>query len=253
MENEYNENLTENVDTSQDFMYGSEQPTEQEVVPVEQPADNWQTRASYFQSEYDKLKHVVQPYMPVIRLLEEKPELIDVLQKAIAPQEPAIPEKPAKPVKPADYNVSDAINDPDSNSYKYREAIESYQEQIVNYYDTLNDMKLKQQEQLEQQARMAYEQQKQAQTQQRMMVELSTSLGRDFNMSPQEQAAFIKDMSDPSSINIANLVSLWRSKQQQGNREMYRKPNQPIPPVFGGAGNQPMNADQAFANMLRTK
>ena len=259
-------------DTSQSFLYGQEPKVEtpeetQPIVDGETPAvvpdnnqpqmDNWEVRARYFQSEFDKLKNEVTPFMPVIRGIQEKPELIDLLQEKliqpVVPVEP-VPVAPVRPEKPRDFNMVEALNDSDSASYKYQEALLNYQEQLTDYHSKKEEYRAKKEMEFEQQ-RQDYEQRMRfQQEQQQKLGQLGEILTNEYKMPPQEQSEFIKEFSNPNSISIANLVQLYRLKKGMQQPQGTQKQNQPLPPAFGGSsGNVKTDPNEAFAAMLRQK
>lgn len=267
--NEYYDASSDNTDTLQNdsgLLYDMPednttaiQPTEDDVVPVEQmqqPADNWQVRASYFQSEYDKLKNVVEPYVPVIKLLNERPELIDTLINQVKPQEQVVeqaPQRPDKPQKPSDYNPIDAYSEPESPSYKYREAMENYQDALADYITKIEEKRTARETELQKREQEYLAQQQQVERAKQVFGEVGQVLTTQYRMSNQDAEAFIRDMSSPDSLSLDNLVALWKigkTKQQVSARPAN---NQPPPPIFGGSGNRTTDANQAFSELLRQK
>lgn len=268
--NDYdNENLEPITDsnTSQSFLYGQEPAEEQtqpaEVVPQpavpdnQSPEDNWEIRARYFQSQFDKLKNEVTPFLPVIKGIQEKPEIIDYLQEKLlqpeTPKEPALV-MPSKPEKPSNFSMVDAINDPDSASYKYQESLLNYQEQLADYHSKKEEYRTRQEQEFAKQ-RYDYEQQMKAQQEQQVrLTQLGEILTNEYKMPPQEQVEFVKEFSDPNSITIANLVQLYRLKKGMQQPQGFNKQNQPLPPTFGGnPGKVNMTPDEMFAAQLRQK
>jgi len=259
-------------DTSQSFLYGQEPKVEtpeetQPIVDGETPAvvpdnnqpqmDNWEVRARYFQSQYDKFKNEVTPFIPVIKAIQEKPEIIDYLQEKLLQPETkeTVLVAPVRPEKPKDFNMVEALNDSDSASYKYQEALLNYQEQLADYHSKKEEYRAKKEMEFEQQ-RQEYEQRMRfQQEQQQKLGQLGEILTNEYKMPPQEQSEFIKEFSNPNSISIANLVQLYRLKkgmQQPQQGQGFNR--QPLPPAFGGSAGKPIvNPDEAFAAMLRQK
>lgn len=100
----------------------------------------WQSRADKYKSELDSLKS----QEPVLKYLSENPEkasqVYDVLldkgsSNNVTEAQPARPERPQKP---ASYNVEDAIGDPTSDSFKYKQAMEDFQMKLIEYQDEVS-------------------------------------------------------------------------------------------------------------------
>ena len=269
MEDYMNESLepVTDSDTSQSFLYGkpAEEQNTQPAVETTEPAvpdnnqpqmDNWEVRARYFQSQYDKFKNEVTPFIPVIKAIQEKPEIIDYLQEKLLQPETkeTVLVAPVRPEKPRDFNMVEALNDSDSASYKYQEALLNYQEQLIDYHSKKEEYRAKKEMEFEQQ-RQEYEQRMRFQQEQQQKLEqLGEILTNEYKMPPQEQSEFIKEFSNPNSISIANLVQLYRLKKGMQQPQGTQKQNQPLPPAFGGSsGNVKTDPNEAFAAMLRQK
>jgi hypothetical protein len=100
----------------------------------------WQSRADKYKSELDSLKS----QEPVLKYLSENPEkasqVYDVLLEKGSSNNvtEAQPVRPERPQKPASYNVEDAIGDPTSDSYKYKQAMEDFQMKLIEYQDEVS-------------------------------------------------------------------------------------------------------------------
>jgi len=100
----------------------------------------WQSKADKYKSELDSLKS----QEPVLKYLSENPEkasqVYDVLLDKGSSNNvtEAQPARPDRPQKPASYNVEDAIGDPTSDSYKYKQAMEDFQMKLIEYQDEVS-------------------------------------------------------------------------------------------------------------------
>lgn len=226
------------------------------IVPEEQPVtqqpvtnDNDIVRSQYWQSQHDRLRNEVEPWKPVIDLIKQRPELLDVIQERIAPPPEQTLQVPERPVKPSNFNWDDAIGNPESESFKYREAQEGYNDKLATYMLT--------KEQMREQAYQEQLQQQQAMVQQREQLnQVNNLLTTRYAMQPTEAMEFIQQMSDPQSVTFENLIDLFKLQKQ---RQMPRANVQPKPymPIPGGmipnTGQQTLSPDQAFMNMLKGK
>lgn len=107
----------------------------------------WQSRADKYKAELEALKS----QEPVLKYLSENPDkaskVYDVLLDKGSSQQVVdnAPSRPERPQKPANYNVEDAIADPTSDSYKYKQSMEEFQIQLIEYQDELTSYNEKKQ------------------------------------------------------------------------------------------------------------
>lgn len=122
----------------------------------------WQSRADKYKSELDALKS----QEPVLKYLAENPDkasqVYDVLlEKGSSEQvQSDRPQRPERPQKPANYNHEDAIADPTSDSFKYKQSLDEFQMKLVEYQDELALYQEKKQYQEQQKIAQAQQQQK---------------------------------------------------------------------------------------------
>ena len=153
----------------------------------------WQSQADKRAAEVDLLKSQVTELMKA---------------QTSTPAEPAkeeIPslEKPVKPRKPANYDHSEALADPDSDSGKYLSKQEQYIDSLANYMTEVDARR--NQEIQRQQAQQAEFQRNQ---------KVISDLQSQYNYSPQEANDFIQRMSSPDSLSLDNLVRLHKMSLQ---------------------------------------
>ena len=179
----------------------SEEVIQQEEAPVTESepvstpdtikAKEDDSQFNYWQSQADKTK----AEMEVLRA-----ELEAIKSQSVqAKQEISEPElvKPVKPVKPRDYDYSEALADPDSDSAKYLLAKENYLEQMSDYVLQKDELREKQ---------IAKAQQEQLVRQQHQ--DTLNELQVKYNYTPEQAQDFITQMSSPESLSIGNLVKL---------------------------------------------
>ena len=270
MDFEYSNTPQEEVDSVEyglDFGLKPEQstqPIQQPVEPQQPVDDNWQVRASYFQSQYDRLKNQVESYMPLIQTLESDQSaaqrVIAALQGQPVPVQQPEPEVvlPSRPSKPEDYNYEEAISDPSSQSFKYRVALEEYNEKLGEYVAYKDAREREEATKAEQIAKQYAMMQQKTQQQQEFLDSTYNHLLTTRNFSPDEAKLFISEMADDSAITLDNLIGYWRwmKGQQHQPRVQPKSLNMPYPAINGGgrSNNQPQaNPDAQFSQMLRTK
>lgn len=271
------DNVNPNLDTSQDDIqladYGldfglnpeAEQPKQQPVEPQQPVDDNWQVRASYFQSEYDKLRNKIDAYMPLIQTLESDEQatqrVIAALRGQPAEVQPPEPEfvLPERPLKPEGYNHEEAVTDPMSPSFKYRIAFEEYNERLGEYVSFRDKREKEESARAEQIAREYAARQQQSAKQEQFLGSTYNHLISQRNFTPNEAQEFIREMADDSAITLDNLIGYWRwNKGQQHQPRIPTKNvnNMPYPAIMGGGRTNTQsvsNPDAQFSQMLRNK
>ena len=175
-----------------------------ETLGVENPND--------LDAKLNKLKNLE----PISEHILNNPEILSSVKQDLSngqaignPQEnQAQPlKKPEMPKKPTNYDADDALADPTSESYKYREALDSYRDEMLLFQDARFEQMAQQQ--------MA---QQEAMQQEQDLQNVRKQLTSDYEMSSDDADKFIQTMSDPQSINMDNLVALF--KMQNGTQDV---------------------------------
>tara|TARA_R100001230_G_C5669121_1_gene173992 strand:- start:236 stop:1147 length:912 start_codon:yes stop_codon:yes gene_type:complete len=191
------------------------QPAEETPAPVEEPVSpsNDEKRFEYWQSRADKLQNEltqmqqqqqVAPVQPVQPPVQEAPK-----------QE--FPPPPARPKKPSGFNRAEAYSDPDSKSAEYLDTLEDWRGEMDEYnalkreYD---NVVLQEKIQGIEQAQKQREQKRQAEiAKAQKMNEVNEYVQGHYGLSNEEAQEFIREMSDPNSLSMENLVQLYRLKK----------------------------------------
>lgn len=237
-----------NIDDTEETTEQQEEAAEQqeEQKPPVDPQDPTGKRFSYWQSEAAKAKNelnvlkqqleILTPYIPVIRYIQENPEIIEKIEGSLGQnqQEPQL-QRPTPPPKPANYNPIEAYNDPESESFKWREANEAYREQLADY--------LLKMEELRQEAfRKAQEERAFIEQRNQQYKQAATILATQYNMSEPDIVEFIQKYSDPKSISLDNLVKLYmlekgqiQSNQKLNSIAQRQSKKVPLPAGIGSA------------------
>ena len=212
-------------DISNVFTTGNEGTVNEEAAVVQkeqaQPSIQQETnnnddkRYQYWQSQADTLKN-------------ENNRLASQLKQAPAPQEqvaqqPAqeetFPDAPTKPEQPRTFNREEAYADPNSESARYLDEVESWRDDMVQYSSLKSDYVVAvQQEKIEEQEQYRQSNIKRAQAAQKQngqKNELADYVKGNHGFNEDEAIDFVNQMSDPASINVDNLVQLYRMKKGQ--------------------------------------
>ena len=192
------------------------QPNEE----VAKTDDNDTKRYQYWQSQADKMKNELETVKAQVTDLSKKSENVNnVAQEESAPTVEQFPDPPSRPNKPSNFNRDEALADPSSESAKYMDSVDSWRDDM-NEYNSLKSQYQTTvlQEKLDAIENTRQEEIKRAQHQQQ--VEKQTSEVREYVMghhglSEADAQNFVKTMSDPASINIDNLVQLYRMNSGQ--------------------------------------
>jgi len=181
------------------------------------PAQQEEQRFEYWQSEADKKENENQQLReqlnqlnsvaPIARYIENNPQILDAIENDIRGGSTVIPNSgrseeltmPERPVRPVGYDPGVAFEDPDSESGKYLNELDSYNENLANYNASL----VKKQELYVQQQRQADAENKQVN---KWVQELMTKHQYTYEAA----LGFIDKYTRPDSFNLQNLVALDR-------------------------------------------
>lgn len=249
---------------------GDEGETSQEVTPEPDPTEGvegvieeteeqkqqkrfqyWQAEAVRAQTEKEKLQFAA----PIARLLEQRQDVAQKLEEWMntppAPPKPEL-EKPAEPVAPVSYDDVAAYNDPDSESYKHRRALEKHRDEMLRYFEKRDELRERkvEQERTERQQAAALAAKKAT-----FMATLQTK-----GLTQVEADDLVQTLGDPKNLTEDTLIQVYRtikgtSKEmtaaQAKAAEMQRRQGRhgaPIPAAIGGGegGTTEMTEEQAF-------
>tara|TARA_R110002020_G_scaffold110582_2_gene255355 strand:+ start:1042 stop:1953 length:912 start_codon:yes stop_codon:yes gene_type:complete len=186
-----------------------------DAAKAEVTDDNDQKRYQYWQSQADKMK-AENDELKAAQVAQTNQAQQEV---APEPQVKEFPAPPEKPEKPRRFSREDAINNPDSMSARYNDAVDDWRDRMDKYnnlYAQYN-VALAQERMEAMESKFAEkEQQSQAAAQnQQAMGELSEYVQATYGLSNEQTNDFIQTMSDPESLSIGNLVELYKMKGKQ--------------------------------------
>lgn len=159
---------------------------------------------------------------------------------------------PVKPEMPADFDRIDGQTDPDSDSWKYLQAMDGYRDQQSEFV-----MQTLARREYEEQLRQE-QYQEQAQT-----AQYKVELRDKFKMDDESINDFLKVMDDPAMLTMENLYALYRhvrgqpfvQTSQPTHRPSPPNPTIPVPPLpastSSGANRPPKNgADKLMDDLV---
>jgi len=258
----YDENLT--PPTFQNL-----EETSEESAPKEDTSrfEYWQSKYDQKASEYNKLQEEMGQYekvAPIANYIQENPDILKGVAKSLSGDTPSVadtneqmasPKKPERPAKPVNYDSSEAYMDVDSASFKYREAVDKYRDEMIDYSEQAEQFRVREMEARENQIRQAqqqYEAQKQSDG-------MQNELMGKYGYTPDKAQEFMQYYSSPDSLTLDNLVRLdkMRSAPSQAEVEQRQKAemmkqkqntlNTPPPAGVVSAQSEPqINEEDAF-------
>jgi len=207
----------------------------EESAPKEDTSrfEYWQSKYDQKASDYNKLQEEMGQYekvAPIANYIQENPDILKGVAKSLSGDTPSVadtneqmasPKKPERPAKPVNYDSSEAYMDVDSASYKYREAMDNYRDEMIDYSEQAEQFRLREMEARENQIRQAqqqYEAQKQSDG-------MRNELMGKYGYTPDKAQEFMQYYSSPESLTLDNLVRLdkMRSAPSQAEVEQRQK------------------------------
>jgi hypothetical protein len=198
-------------------------------------AKNDEKRFEYWQSRASKLENELKEAQPLVDYVKENPQgLQQPVQNEPVDEFPPPPEKPAKP---HNYSREMSYTDPNSDSARYDSEVDEWRDNMDEYnglkvqYETA--LVREQMEQLDAQRVKQEQFQKNQRVKAERMNEVDKYVQAEYGLTNEESAQFMKDMSSPDSVNMGNLVALWRM-----NNGKSAAPPVDTPGLQGGAPEQ---------------
>ena len=241
----------------------------EESAPKEDTSrfEYWQSKYDQKASDYNKLQEEMGQYekvAPIANYIQENPDILKGVAKSLSGDTPSVadnneqmasPKKPERPAKPVNYDSSEAYMDVDSASFKYREAVDKYRDEMIDYSEQVEQYRIREMEARENQIRQAqqqYEAQKQSDG-------MRNELMGKYGYTPDKAQEFMQYYSSPDSLTLDNLVRLdkMRSAPSQAEVEQRQKAemmkqkqntlNTPPPAGVVSAQSEPqINEEDAF-------
>jgi len=194
------------------------EPSPVEVTSQETPAevvevDNDVKRYQYWQSEADKARNENAEMAKRLEVLEAQAQ--QPQPERIEPeQDLSFPDPPQKPGKPRNYNRAEALEDPDSDSARYQEAVDNWRDDMDEYNRLHSQYTQAVMVEERERIRKDNENIKRAQAEREAynnnMAQMSNHLKNTYQASDEEINSFVKVMDDPKNITVDNLFQLYR-------------------------------------------
>ncbi len=219
------------------------------------------TRFEYWQSQADKAKGELNAIRQELDYYRNSPNQ-DMQSSASNGQPQAYPEQglqesslkePSAPERPHSYNEVDAYNDPQSDSFKYRVAKETYRDQYMDF--------LKEKDQVrEQELQAQYQAQMQQQQTQMVQQQAMSHAVNNFGWEQNKAMEFVRWSQNPENLTLDNLAKLFELRTnpnpvvKQRTEEMQQQANRLNVPrtaaVQTGQAEQPRSDEQLFSDAL---
>lgn len=224
---------------------GNQQGQAKQTQPDEQRFQYWQSQADRARHELEQMRAKYEPVAPLVETLQKRPELLDKLGKELSGELP-----PEKPAIPANYNKIEALNNPDSDSWKYREALESYNEKRIEFIEKKEAQRI---DALQKQ-QQAYVRQMQAQE---AVSTATQQVQQKYGWDDARTERFMKRWSSGQSLTVDflaqvdNLIERSQAQNRQGVQQQAQQRNViPLPLAVRSTarqGQQPSD-EQEFNN-----
>ena len=193
-------------------------PQEMPVQQVNNNADNEQKRYQYWQSQAAKMKNELDQ-MKQLQAQQQQTSQANLQNAQPQVQKPEFPAAPEKPKRPRAFNRSDALEDPNSESARYLDAVDTWQDDMDNY----NQLKLEynnarfaeEAEKLKKQQNSFFQQQQRFAQQEAQARQAVEYVSANFGATEEQAMDFVQKMSDDSSITMDNLWKLYLMNQGQ--------------------------------------
>ena len=204
----------------------SSKPLVTDIEPVNQegvePKDD-ESRYQYWQSKHDQKAseatamadrlQELENIAPIANYIKQNPEALQSVAGHLSGNPQTVPaqaesdgspKKPERPNKPASFDASEAYMDPESDSYKYQQNVDSYRDDMIDYYGKMDDYRQDQDRIAQQQ----YQKQQAQAQQQNYYNGVHNDLINKHGYAPEKADEFMKFYSSPDSLSLDNLVKL---------------------------------------------
>jgi len=191
------------------------QPAQETKTPEESLPSNDEKRFEYWQSRADKLQNQMNAMQQQAVPQQAQQPMQPPVQQAPAME--SFPPPPDRPKKPSGFNRAEAYSDPDSKSSEYLDTLEDWRGEMDEYNSLkreYDNVVLQEKIQGIEQSQYQREQMRQAEIVKSQQInEVNDYVQGHYGLSNDEAQEFIREMSDPNSLSMENLVQLYRLKK----------------------------------------
>ena len=250
---------------------GVVEPITNEATPETTPDET--TRFEYWQSQADKAKgelstirneldYYKNSLAPVEQMIRSNPEVLDQLEQSPSNgqaqgypngfQETSLKE-PSAPERPLSYSEVDALNDPESESFKHRLAKEKYRDDYLGFLQKKDQVR-------EKELQTQYQAQMQQQQTQMMQTQAHSHAVNAYGYDANKANEFVQWAQNPDNLTMDNLAKLFELRTstnpvvQQKTQEMQNQAQRLAIPktaaVQTGKAEQPRSDEQMFSDAL---
>jgi len=246
-----------------------EMPENIEEGTEEQRYQYWQSRYDQKASEFDNMSQKLEDYekiAPIAEYIQSNPDVLKSVASSLSGDNPGVPsqeksmelpQKPTRPTKPTNYDATESVMDADSDSYKYRLAMEDFRDGMIDYQEqreavAMNQLQAKEAEIAERQNAYQAEQNKNA-----MLGQLTA----EYGYTPEKAQDFVEYYSSPESITLDNLVNLDKLRSAPSQQEVATRQKAqtmasrsemakvPTPAGIASGKAEPQYTDEDYFNM----
>lgn len=229
-----NEGSNDNTISVEDAFFGKTDSDNQSAPTQGQPADNQEAplteqpyeaknddkRFEYWQSQAAKKDNELAEYKAQVEQAIRAQQSQQVPNQQPAQPVEEFPPPPKRPDKPRGFSREEAWNDPSSESARYLDEVDTWQDNMGEYRDLRNQYDLaliRERFEAEDNARKAKQQQMAQYNQTKKQVrDVYQQVTGHYGFSDAEAKDFIKSMSNSESISMDNLVQLYRMNKGSG-------------------------------------
>ena len=188
----------------------------------------WQSRYDQKASEFETISQKLEDYdriAPIAEYIQENPNVLQNVAKSLSGDEPAVPsqeksqelpKKPARPTKPTNYDATEAYMDQESESFKYRAALDNYRDEMIDFQENQENLRI--QEMQNREAAIVHQRQEYERTQ--AIDGMKGQLINEYGYEPQKADEFMQFYSSPESVTLENLVQLDKMRNSPSQAEV---------------------------------
>ena len=196
-----------------------QQEAEPQISNEEQRVRDWQAKFDKLQSEFDSYKTQAEDVNKLWSYVQTDPrlaqEVFSTVERSLSGEGSSAeaaesnnePQEPAQPEKPSDYSDHDAYMEPDSQSFKYRLAMEQYRSELADYK---MEKRMAEMQGLVAPIYQAFEQEKTQMQQQAQLREIQTTF-TESGLSD-EEANVVTNWAAGYQVTPEDIVTLYKLK-----------------------------------------
>jgi hypothetical protein len=243
-------------------LWGADGPPKEDSIGKREdvPPKKNPSRFEFQQSRADKAEAMLKQTLERLQALEAQSPAAKPAAEAkpnVTPEKTPAQDtlvKPSRPTRPANYDPVEAVTNPNSESAKYRFAMDDYQDKLTVY----NETKAEIQERREAEAAAAAQA---AAAQRQQIAGLASELKTKYGFNDSQVKDFLQTVTSDEAMTIENLVRFYQvtktSKPDAKRRPAPRQAvlREPLPlSALSGAPNETVDEQDSFnLGLLRSR